>query len=41
MAQEYGEDLKAIHTLDNGKMEKLMVMGSIRGQTEIDMKDSL
>ena len=38
---EYGEDLKAIHTLVNGKMVKHKVMGFIRGLMETDMKDNL
>lgn len=40
MDQEYGEDLKVIHTSANGRMEKHKVMGFIHGLMETDMKDN-
>lgn len=40
MDQEYGEDLKVIHTLVNGRTKKHKVMEFIHGLMEIDMKDN-
>ena len=40
MVLVYGEDLKEILILGNGKMEKLMDMEYILGLMEIDIKDN-
>lgn len=40
MDQEYGEDLKVIHTLVNGRTKKHKVMEFIHGLMETDMKDN-
>ena len=36
----FGKVSLVIHTLGNGLKVKLMVMGSINGKTEIDMKEN-
>mgnify|MGYP001811259645 FL=1 len=41
MVKGYGKELKAIHIMENGLMDKLKVKVFISGLMELDMKGNL